>query len=518
MTPSTTAAPSKIKTMDFVNLIIKRGEPLINMAAYLSQQKSSNVLLRRPFLGELLSQSGQLEELLDAYNARNNRQWCSFRSLTAAIKLFADVGYELLHIQHTLPNYKLLPIEQDFNKATNDTLQFVAGVLLTACNRILDEARKLKLPLCPKECRDFGCEQLPAGRLPHDRRARKIANVGETVTMLATAFLNLAAESNLNAFAEKNQPIDYKSYVPASFTEENLRSLELRFHNLQSLYDTYVSETETELLDTDLPVLRGHISVVFHLLRTATAFVHYYERHVSCPGEDLSQGPKPLVDCENLLAILTNYSITYSSCYILSAQRLCQAMLKKYAELGKIKVPVPRYRGFHVRPSTLIAKLVHHYGSDVKMKLEDELYDASSPLELFRANEKINAGKRRSLAEEIVKQELVREKICHKDIKAAVRRIVLKLAEQGKVILYEQPLQLPVQMDETDATIIEKITDMIAQLLAIGKIDIVTNLEVTFTGDKRVLADVKLLAESGYGEDNYGNNISLPQQLEYLRR
>jgi len=193
-------------------------------------------------------------------------------------------------------------------------------------------------------------------------------------------------------------------------------------------------------------------------------------------------------------------------------------MLKKYAEMGKIKVPVPRYRGFHVRPSTLIAKLVHHYGSDVKMKLEDQVYDASSPLELFRANEKINAGKRRSLAEEIVKQKLVKDKICHKDIKVAVRKIVLKLAEQGKVILYEQPLQLPEQLDASNATILEQITDLIAQILAIGKIDIITNMQVTFTGDKRVLQDVKLLAESGYGEDNYGNNISLPPQLDYLRR
>ena len=62
-------------------------------------------------------------------------------------------------------------------------------------------------------------------------------------------------------------------------SEDKLRSFELRFHNLQSLYDTYVSTTETEGIDPEIPVLRGHISVVLHLLRTARDFAHYIERH-----------------------------------------------------------------------------------------------------------------------------------------------------------------------------------------------------------------------------------------------
>jgi len=30
--------------------------------------------------------------------------------------------------------------------------------------------------------------------------------------------------------------------------------------------------------------------------------------------------------------------------------------------------------------------------------------------------------------------------------------------------------------------------------------------------------DIELLAENGYGEDNSGNNIPLPEQLTYLRQ
>ena len=504
---------------DFQELITKRARTLLGLACYLSQCKSSDKILVRPFLGELFSQSLQLEELLDAYDAGNSCRWCSFRSLTAAIKLFSDVSYELLHIQHSLPAYRLLPIERDFVKATEEALEFTGGVLSRAAEQMVVRASQLGLTVPSRSVREKSyTEELPPGRLPHDCGTRRIETVSETVTLLATAFLNLAAESKDVRAASRAKPEEYASYVLNSISEEKLRSLELRFHNLQSLYDTYVSGTEAEELDTDLPVLRGHISVVFHLLKTATSFAHYYERHVN---KELCDSPtrfEPLVKAEELLVVLMNYSVTSISLYIDCAEYLCQRMLKRYAEVDRVEVSVPPYRGFHVRPSTLISKLVLHYGSEVRMQMDEEDYDACSPLELFRANEKINAQKRRWLASEIVHLKLVQEQAGRSDINAIVRSVVLTLAERGKLILYEQPLQLPEEPTGKEGTLLEKVTDEMARLLAMGKIDVDANLTATFIGDKRVLADIKLLAESGYGEDNFGNNIPLPEKLGYLRR
>jgi hypothetical protein len=284
------------------------------------------------------------------------------------------------------------------------------------------------------------------------------------------------------------------------------------------MYDTYVSGTEAEVLDEDLPVLRGHISVVFHLLRTATCFAHHYERHVQKPICDLRAHQGPLVSCEELLEILLSYSIVFAGRYIGCARRLCQTMLKRYAEVGRIEVSVPQYRGFHVRPATLISKLVLHYGSEVRMELDEEIYDAGSPLELFRANEKINAHKRRWLAEEISRLNIVPQEADEKEISSVIRNVVLTLAEQSELILYEQPLQLQAEPVQREGTLLERVIDETARLLAIGKIDINADLNATFVGDKRVLADIKLLAESGYGEDNFGNNVALPKELAYLRR
>jgi hypothetical protein len=511
--------PTIISYEEFKNLIAERSTAYLRAALFLAHQDNCEHILTRPLLGELLSHASQIEELLDSYGARNNCRWARFRSLTASIKLFSNVSYELLHIQHALPHYRLLPVQQDFAQSTNEALRFTEQILQDATRRLAEEAQTLKLPVLDKATpEDFFIEKLPAGRLPHDLAMRKIETVSATVSLLATAFLNLAAESK-QALPKKQT--DMKAMLcdlAGPVSEEKLRSLELRFHNLQSLYDTYVCTTETEVLDKDLPVLRGHISVVLHLLRTSRDIAHYYERHAGPAAQKIAQGRKRLVEPEKLLDMLINYSIYFVTQYLTCAELLCRNMLRRYTEIDRVEVLVPQYRGFHVRPSTLISKLVLHYGSEVKMHIGDECYDAGSPLELFRANEKINALKRRSLAEEILRLNLVPSSARIDDIASFIRKVILTLAEHSKLIIYEHPLKIDEKPAQTDARLLEQVTDEIARLQVTGKIDIGTNLKAVFIGDKRVLADIKLLADGGYGEDNFGNNIPLPEGLTYLRK
>ena len=508
--------PLIISDEGFHKLISERAQTLLGLASSLSHCESTREILTRPFLGEFLSQSVQIEELLDAYDARNNCQWCVFRSLTATTKLFSDVSYELLHIQHALPAYRLLPIEHDFVDATENALDFTGKVLSTAADQMLTKAQQLELPVPSKSLRNYS-EKLPPGRLPHDCAARRTETVAETVKMLASAFLDLAAGSKKIRAAAKARPEEYAAYASESLTEESLRSLELRFHNLQSLYDTFVSGTEVEDMDTDLPVLRGQISIVFHLLRLATRFAHYYERHINKHICALAATRAPVVKADELLSQLMNYCIVHIGLYLTCTERLCQKMLKRYAEIGEIVVSVPPYRGFHVRPSTLTSTIVLHYGSDVKMVLDNEAYNAASPLDLFRANEKINAEKRRWLAAEIAGIELIRQSPAETKRNTIVLSIILALAEKQKLMLYEQPLQMPEESAQKEGTLLQRVNDKMGQLLALGKIDINVDMNVKFIGDKRVLADIKLLAESGFGEDQFGNNIPLPEELVYLR-
>jgi len=513
------AAGQTVGEDEFHGLISERSADLLAVMNCLAVKESPRGLMDRPLLGRILAQSTQLVELLDRYGAQHNHKWHALRRLMSTVKRFSDVSCELRHIQSSLPSYRLLPIGYDFTGATDEALIFCTEVTLRAGRQMLREAGGLSLDIPPDVDIDPAVhESLPPGVLPQDRPARQAASVGQTVTALATAFLNVASECKPVYAAGRARPDQYASFVPDPVSEEKLRYLRHRFHNLQSMYDTYVSETQTEEMDENLPVLRGHVSVVFHLLAIATGLIHYYERHVGAEEETKRQSESPLVDIDALLSTAMGYSVSFMCHYIDGARNLCQNMLKSYAEIGEIMLPVPRYRGFHVRPSTLVSKIVLHYGSDVQMKMDDECYDASTPLEIFRANEKINARKRQWLASEIANHPSVRNGSENTDVQDNARQIVSDLAEQGKMMIYQHPLVMPEVPVRECGTLLERVIDEVARLQATGKIDINIDLTITFRGDKRVLSDLELLAEYGYGEDNYGNNIVLPVELAHLRR
>jgi hypothetical protein len=509
--------PTLIDYAHFSALTAARAHRLLRLTGRLSAPHSTPSKLTRPLVADVLSQAIQMEEFLDTYGARNNRQWSRFRSLTATLKLFADVIYKLLHIQHSLPSYRLPPAERDFAFATAQSLEFTHEILVKAAHQITTQATRLNLTVSTHSPDDEYLEPLPPGRLPRDRATRKVSSAAETVIYLATAYLNLASESELLHIVDWVKPAEYSRCFPDPISEDNLRYLQFRFHSLQALYDTHVSETELESLDADLTILRGHISIVFHLLEIATQLVHYYERHLNAKTGDSSLRRQPVISTRALLALLMNYAIAYAGHYLHEGRSFCHAMLRRYAEVGKIEVPVPSYRGFHVRPATLIAKIAQHYGSHITMELEGQYYDANSPLDIFRANERINARKRRWLAAEIGNLQLPADDPNDHQVRAAVLDVVLKLAEQGKIIIYQQPLNLSDEFSP-ESILLEKVTTEIARLLATGQIDIQTDLSIAFTGDRRVLSDIELLARSGYGEDSFGNNVTLPKELAYLRR
>lgn len=514
--------PAVIRGETFQALIKVRTPEILELARYIEACVGNHRCFTRPLLGDLLSEASKLEELLDAYGAQNNGRWYVFRQLIASAKLFSYVGYTFLHIKHSLPAYHLLPVSANFEQATDQALEFIRDTMVWIASSLLTEARGLELAVPPEAPRaERFSEELPPGHLPFDRATAKVVSPEQTVVYLSTAFLNLVEESKILHVSRKYSSGDYPSLIPDPISEAKLRTFEQDFHNLQSLYDTYISDSNVETLDEDLPVLRGHITVIYHLLEAATALTHYYERHLQAPkaaASPVQANPLAAVDATRLLAVLVRYTLGFSSRYILKARSLCHQMLKKYARRGRIEVDIPRYRGFHVRPSTLLARIVSHYGSRVIMKMGGESFNAGITLDLFRANEKINASKRRFIADEVarVHRECRREN--GGDMLGAVRSIIHVLFEEKKLFLTNQDFTLKEIDPLPQETVCQYAVRVVMRLFTMEKIDIPISMKVTFLGDRRVLEDIKLLADNGYGEDSFGNNLALPGKLEYLRK
>jgi len=103
-------------------------------------------------------------------------------------------------------------------------------------------------------------------------------------------------------------------------------------------------------------------------------------------------------------------------------------------------------------------------------------------------------------------------------MKKILRVIFLDLLEKQKIMIYDNDFSFEDLAPYENETLAEFIKRGIALYLAMGKIDIVSGETVTFHGDQRVLEDIRILAEHGYGEDKFGNNIVLPPELSYLKR
>jgi hypothetical protein len=496
---------------DFDTLAVCRCGGLAKLCRYVIQSAESGTLIGRNPLSVYVQETRRSEEFLDAYGAKHSTYWGPFRAIIAAGKFASDVLYKALHLKYAAPCYHLYPVDGDFLAATDEAIAALTDVLVDVSREFLRSSEELKLDL-PEGVFDDYCpeNEQPRFFLPWDTGARVNPDAGRTVVNIATAFLNQLETSDIIGTYREARKRPLRECVPDLFSERRLRKYENEFHNLQAMYDTALTGTDTESADQDLPYLRGHITVVYHLLEIATAVGHYQERHVRSCAEE--QGlPLRFLSEDRARVLLFDYSLAYVVRYLEKARDLCRSLLQKYSEIAEIDVPAPVYRGFHVRPSSLVAKIVLHYGTSVTMRLGEDMCDASSAMDIIRFNERIYAIKRRRIAQDVAR---ITDRIGGEDLTP----IFLALLEEQRIVLYSGGLQLGDFPRVSGETLAEYANRGVARLLATGTIDIRAEIDITVRGDIRVLEDIRILATHGYGEDSMGNNVTLPVELSYLRR
>jgi hypothetical protein len=219
------------------------------------------------------------------------------------------VSYILQHILHFLPTYRLLLLEVDFTAGAEKTLELTRRILVCNARDLLKTALRLRIQL-PEEIPavELFEDDLSDFRLVLYRDSHKVSSPEDTVEYLATAFLNLADEARFAHVVQNDCAGSHADPISDPISEERLRNLKQKFHNLQSLYDTYISDSTMESLDERLPVLRGHISVTFHLLETATALSQYCERHILSSSSTKTQSSEEIADAARLLEVRMRFS------------------------------------------------------------------------------------------------------------------------------------------------------------------------------------------------------------------
>lgn len=495
--------------------------PVLDLCSHTLRYHDKPDFPSREYLNRLRGSSTRLQEMLDHHGAQLSEVWFPFRESIAAAKLFSTVSYALRHVRGSLKHYDLIDIDSDCRSGMDEILSMMRDALLNISKGILEQAERCGISYTESE------SVFPPSTDPHfeyrmkpDRSVRHVEKVGEVVVYLATKFLNLSEDRDIRTVLREHDQSDFADLIPEPISEESLRTVESLFHNLQSFYDTYLFESDVERQNEDLPYLRGHISIIFHMMEVATDLVHYYVRHMSSLRRDSQTEFRYPMDKEQLLNLVFDVPIKFSRLYLESAVQLCRKMIQSYSVQTEIEVPIPYYRGFHVRPSTLIAKIVAHYGSSVSMKLNGQEYNAALPLELFRANEEINALKRRFVAD-MLNRDSSLDHIISTDAEERIRELqvlLTKLSSDNKIVVYDTDLGIDPDEDVPESTIAEYAVRVIRHLISVAKMDVRSDFTVAFSGDNRALNDLEILANNGYGEDQMGNNIVLPDELSYLAR
>jgi len=342
----------------------------------------------------LISSSQLLEDFLDYHGAKSNKAWYFYRELTAAVRHLSLGGYSQQHIETRLSFYDLGDTEK-FQAEGRKTHHFITRALAQLSPVILKEAERLMIPIPDEEFTFSDFPGIASGEIlggdidDEDRDQHK-----KNIVKIASEFLSIASNFDQLGFYRPLGIAEIKAIVPEKINEVEIRRFEMLVHNLQSSFDTYVIHGGYRFGNRELKQLRGHFSVVFHLLQIMGRLLHFYERHLYEAGykniyQTVQNRLAELIDPETLLDRTINYGLYYVCHFLTCGRDVARKILNENIERGKITVGIPVKLGFHARPSLLVAKIVQHYGGQVELCVDHDRFDASSVLDLQWAGGKI---------------------------------------------------------------------------------------------------------------------------------
>ena len=366
----------------------------LKSCAYIHSFDEPKHVFTKKLYSQLISTSQVLEDFLDFHGAKNSKDWYFYRELAAAVRHLSLAGYSQKHISNRLVFYEL-PDTNAFEKEGEATIYFITRSLMKLAPVLLDEARRLNIPVPSEEYvpsdfpGDTTSEMLDYDIDDMDKDIQK-----KNIVKIASEFLSIAKNFEPLGFYEPYGLEEILSIVPDQVNEVEIRRFEMLVHNLQSSFDTYVIHGGLRFGNRKLKKLRGFFSVVFHLLQTIGRLLHFYERHLHKAGykniyRKVQVRLSNMINPETLLDRTINYGLFYVCHFLTTGKELAGEILNENIERSAITVGVPVKLGFHSRPSLLVAKAVQHYGGQVELCVGEDRFDASSVLDIQWAGGKI---------------------------------------------------------------------------------------------------------------------------------
>ncbi|MCP3924222.1 MAG: HPr family phosphocarrier protein [Desulfobacterales bacterium] len=351
----------------------------------------NDYIFTKKLYSRLISTAHLLEDFLDFHGAKQNKAWYYYRELASVVRYLSLAGYSLRHISNRLHHYELKD-EGDFKESGDVTVSFLVESLRKLAPVILEKAKELKIQI-PEG--SFDHANFPgvvtSYHLDYDIDDLNVKEQREYIVKISSEFLNISKSFGHFTFFKPYETSEIKDIIPLKVNEIEIRRFEMLFHNLQSSYDSYVSQTGG---NKELKQLRDYLSIILHLLRIMGRLLHLYEQRFHDVGyknvyREIVENLSGFVNLDTLLDRIVNYGLYYVCFFISSGRTIAQETLNSNIDQDSIKVGIPVTRGFHSRPSLMVAKIVQHFGGKVELVVGGDTFDAGSVLDIQWAGGKI---------------------------------------------------------------------------------------------------------------------------------
>ncbi|MBN2467183.1 MAG: HPr family phosphocarrier protein [Deltaproteobacteria bacterium] len=369
----------------FLRLVHNATVDVLRISQCLAGEQVDPKLLTKRLFYVISVTARELEDFLDDHGAKNNRDWYFFRELVATARTFGFVAFLVEHIETRYLSFQDKKSYKSYFERTKSIRQYYNQLLIQIFTLIQNEAQRLNISFPPQGLSEHYYYDIPSNKiLPPNLNEEEDKNEKESIIKICSQFINITQEFDDLECDRRYPPQQLSKMIPAKVNEEKIRRFELFMHNLESVYDTYVKDTSLEAQDPGFNKLRTQISIILHLLEIARALAHFYERH-----EKINTLLEQAVPGNSVPNCVVNWALYHTDRMMRSSKLLAEELLRHYAAMDSIQLPVPKNLGFHLRPSTLVAKVVNHYGSDAYLIVGNDKFDAKSVLSITWAGGKI---------------------------------------------------------------------------------------------------------------------------------
>ncbi|MFA5644747.1 MAG: hypothetical protein WDA18_00095 [Candidatus Ratteibacteria bacterium] len=364
---------------------------LLLLAFWLPSRKK----FERDFFFNLGKESDYIESFLDDFGARNNKRFVYYGQLVASTRWLAQTLFQYHHIRTRFDYYRI-PLSKEERKAFLESsakkLSYFSRMMRLIGQEILEESHNIGImPNKKPRAISSMTKTLPLRKiLPSDLDQKVITEKEERMVDLMMKFLEVR-ESFLLFYAEIKEK---KREASEKLTEETIESFRSSIHRLQSLYDTYLKNSDAEKEHPELVTLRGSISISLHLCEIGKFLLHFYERHAEKITAFAVDRPRlRKISFTRIVEYVHHILFIDAKTFFDTGRALSEQMFISLESdpdeylLETVRLTIPHYHleDFHLRPIMPVTRIAEKYRIASFLYYNRKKYEIKSPLDMAMA-------------------------------------------------------------------------------------------------------------------------------------